>query len=48
MPSKVIAITGYDTDAIAAVGGYTEVEFVPKVGAGFNIVRAVEDALADG
>jgi CheY-like chemotaxis protein len=42
---RVLAITGYDADAIAAVGGFTGVEFVQKEGAGFNIVRAVEEAL---
>ncbi len=42
---KVIAITGYDTDAIQALGGFTDVEFVQKSGAGFNVVRAVEEAL---
>lgn len=44
---KVLAITGYDTDAIAAVGGYTGVDgWIQKAGAGFNVVRAVEEALA--
>lgn len=43
---KVLAITGYDADAIAAVGGFTDVEFVQKSGAGFNVVRAVEQALS--
>lgn len=43
---KLLAVTGYDADAIAAVGGFTGVEFVQKEGAGFNIVRAVQEALA--
>ena len=35
-------------DAIAAVGGYTGVDgYVQKSGAGFNVVRAVEDALRE-
>lgn len=43
---KVIAMTGYDPDAIAAVGGFTEVDgWIQKAGAGFNVVRAVEEAL---
>ena len=45
---KVLAVTGYDAEAIAAVGGFTGVEFVQKSGAGFNVVRAVEEALASG
>lgn len=44
--TKVLAMTGYDKDAIAAVGGFTDVEFVQKSGAGFNVVAAVEAALA--
>lgn len=44
--TKVLAMTGYDADAIAAVGGYTDVDdYVQKSGAGFNVVRAVEEAL---
>lgn len=43
---KVVAMTGYDADAIAALGGFTDVEFVQKAGAGFNVVRAVEEALS--
>lgn len=43
---KVLAMTGYDADAIAALGGFTDVEFVQKAGAGFNVVRAVEEALS--
>ncbi len=43
---KVVAMTGYDADAIAALGGFTDVEFVQKSGAGFNVVRAVEEALS--
>lgn len=42
----VVAMTGYDPDAIAALGGVTDVEFVQKAGAGFNVVAAVEQALA--
>ena len=38
---------GTELDAIAAVGGFTDVEFVQKSGAGFNVVAAVEAALAN-
>lgn len=42
----VVPMTGYDADAIAAVGGITDVAFVQKSGTGFGVVAAVERALA--
>lgn len=43
---RVLLISGYDPEAIRAVGGFADVPYVRKRGSGFNIVRAVEDALA--
>lgn len=44
--AKVLAMTGYDPDAIAALGGFVNVEFVQKSGSGFNILQAIERILA--
>jgi len=44
---KVLAVSGYDADAIGAVGGYVADRYLQKSGGGLRIVSAVEDALRE-